>query len=81
MTYGFCEYHEIKCDYKGNCIDCPHTLNQKWIPVSERLPEKDGYYYVIDTTGRVCTYVFHKQGNSEEYWKRCAIAWRWRNDE
>lgn len=45
MTYGFCEYHEIKCDYKGNCIDCPHTLNQRWIPVSERLPEKSGEYW------------------------------------
>ena len=25
MTYGFCVYHEIECDYKGSCIDCPHN--------------------------------------------------------
>lgn len=25
MTYGFCVYHEIECDYKGSCINCPHN--------------------------------------------------------
>lgn len=41
-----CGYHGIKCDYKGDCIDCPHTLEQKWIPISERLPDLDGTYLV-----------------------------------
>lgn len=49
MTYGFCVYHEIKCDYKGDCIDCPHTLNQRWIPVSERLPKQCEYGEVLVT--------------------------------
>ena len=46
----------------------------RWIPVTEKLPEKDAFYLVTEKSGRVCTYVFHK-GNSEEYWKRCAVAW------
>jgi hypothetical protein len=50
-------------------------LKPKWIPVTERLPKEDGYYIVTENSGRVCTYVFHKEGNSEEYWKRCAVAW------
>lgn len=48
--------------------------NPRWIPVTEKLPEKDAFYLVTEKSGRVCTYVFHK-GNSEEYWKRCAVAW------
>lgn len=51
------------------------TSAQRWIPVSERLPENDGNYLVVEKTGRTCSYVFHKEGNSEEYWKRCVIAW------
>ena len=47
----------------------------KWTPISEGLPKSDGYYTVIENSGRVCTYVFHKEGNSKEYWKRCAVAW------
>lgn len=56
-------------DYK-RLLDQP-----KWILVSEKLPESDGCYIVTEKSGRVCTYVFHKEGNSEEYWKRCAVAW------
>ena len=47
----------------------------KWTFINERLPESDGNYLVVEKTGRVCSYVFHKEGNSEEYWKRCVIAW------
>ena len=47
----------------------------EWIPVSERLPKIDDYYLVTEKDGRVCVYVFRKEGNSEEYWKRCAVAW------
>lgn len=47
----------------------------KWIPITEYLPEEDGCYLVTENSGRICTYVFHKEGNSEEYWKRCAVAW------
>ena len=53
----FCGYHGIKCDYKGNCIDCPHTLNQRWIPVGERLPDDGTVVFYTDNkgeTGMVC---------------------------
>jgi len=46
-----------------------------WVFIADRLPENDGCYKVIEKGGRIATYVFHKAGNSEEYWKRCAIAW------
>lgn len=49
--------------------------DQRWIPVSERLPKEDGVYYVTEKTGRLGTYVFNKKGNSKEYWKRCVAAW------
>ena len=32
---------------------------QKWIPVTERLPEKDGTYIVRTTTGAVTTARFY----------------------
>lgn len=53
----------------------PLKQEQKWISVGERLPESDGHYLVTEKSGRVCIYVFHKEGNSEEYWKRCVVAW------
>lgn len=46
-----------------------------WIPVNEQLPKRDGYYKVMEKSGRIGTYVFHKEGNSKEYWERCAVAW------
>ena len=49
--------------------------DQVWIPVSERLPEDNGYYFVTTKNGKICTYIFNDEGNSEEYWKRCVIAW------
>lgn len=48
---------------------------QRWIPVTERLPEKDGKYWVTNTQGQAVIYVFDSTGNSEEYWGRCVIAW------
>ncbi len=53
----------------------------EWISVNERLPESDGYYTVMEKSGRVGTYVFHNEGNSEEYWKRNAVAWKPRSLE
>ena len=46
-----------------------------WVPVSERLPEEDGLYLITEKSGRVGMYTFHNQGNSKEYWRRCALAW------
>lgn len=37
MTYGFCVYHGIECDYKGTCIDCPHNTEEdvEWFKQDE----------------------------------------------
>ena len=46
-----------------------------WIPVSERLPEEDGRYLVTNSKNEVVVYVYNSHGNSEEYYKRCVVAW------
>ena len=45
-----------------------------WIPVTERLPKKDGDYLVTTHSGQIARYIFIG-GYSEEYWRRCATAW------
>ena len=37
MTYGYCVYHEIECDYKGSCINCPHNTEEdtEWFKQDE----------------------------------------------
>lgn len=50
-------------------------LENYWICVSDRLPNEDGYYDVINIRGEKCKYVFNTQGNSKEYWRRCALLW------
>ena len=75
--YGYVERKEAVEIVRDLCIkkEPPVTPKQRWIPVSERLPENNGYYLVTEKRGRVCSYVFRKEGNSEEYWRRCAEAW------
>ena len=51
------------------------TKTGEWIPVSERLPDEDGEYMVTQKNGSVGRYVFNRNGNSAEYFKRCALAW------
>lgn len=47
-----------------------------WIPVTlQTMPKEDGIYLVTDISGHVVRYVFNSEGNSEEYWLRCAKAW------
>ena len=43
MTYGFCVYHEIECDYKGSCIDCPHNTAEdtEWFRQDEERVESE----------------------------------------
>ena len=48
---------------------------QRWILCSERLPEEDGLYLVTTSKGQVQVHVFSHNGNSEEYWMRCNMAW------
>ena len=50
MTYGYCVYHEIECDYKGGCIDCPHNTEEdtEWFKQDDEKVESgeqsmDGY--------------------------------------
>ena len=44
MTHGYCAYHEIECDYKGSCIDCPHNTDEdvEWFRQDEELAESEG---------------------------------------
>lgn len=43
-TYGFCVYHEIECDYRGLCVDCPYNTEEdiKWFKSDESKGEKGG---------------------------------------
>lgn len=51
------------------------SAQQRWIPCSERLPDKPDVYMVTDHDGRVVRYVYNDNESSREYWKRCAKAW------
>ena len=79
MTYGFCGYHGIECDYKGNCIKCPHTLNQRWIPVSNRLPEdKQGCIVTVQSDSKtfIDIVTYYAEEHSFLYYKECnVLAW------
>ena len=53
MTYGYCVYHEIECDYKGSCIDCPHNTKEdtEWFKQDEERAEKENRpqgHWIID---------------------------------
>ena len=48
---------------------------QRWIPCSERLPEKPNMYTVTDSKGDVVRFIFTGTESSKEYWRRCAKAW------
>lgn len=41
-TYGYCVYHEIECDFKGGCIDCPHNTEEdtEWFIRQDGLQEE-----------------------------------------
>ena len=43
MTYGYCVYHEIECDYKGSCINCPHNTEEdtEWFKQDEVQAESE----------------------------------------
>lgn len=43
MTYGYCVYHEIECDYKGSCIDCTHNTEEdaEWFRQDEGRAESE----------------------------------------
>lgn len=44
MTYGYCVYHEIECDYSGTCRDCPHNTEEdtEWFKQDEERAEMRG---------------------------------------
>lgn len=48
---------------------------QRWIPVTERLPDKPDMYTVTDSKGDVVRFVFYDNESSRNYWRRCAKAW------
>lgn len=43
MTYGFCAYHEIECDYDGQCTECPHNSEEdtEWFKQDEARAESE----------------------------------------
>lgn len=43
MTYGFCIYHEIECDYSGPCRTCPHNTpkDTEWFIQDEKQAESE----------------------------------------
>lgn len=43
MTYGICIYHGKECDYKGNCIECPHNTveDTEWFRQDEERTESE----------------------------------------
>lgn len=48
-----------------------------WIPVTERLPEEEGFYLVTRRiTDDVATFIFRRTLTSKDYWKRCVTAWK-----
>ncbi len=79
----------LRCQF--NCFDeseryAYHTLSeaikvlserpkQRWIPCSERLPDKPNMYTVTDSKGDVVRFVFYDNDSSRKYWRRCAKAW------
>lgn len=65
------------CAYR-KVLEClPSTQpEQRWIPVTERLPEKPNMYTVTDSKGDVVRFVFNDTESSRKYWLRCAKAWR-----
>ena len=52
-----------------------HKPEQRWIPVSERLPEEPNIYTVTDSKGDVVRFAFYNNESSRKYWRRCAKAW------
>lgn len=45
MKYGYCDYHEIECDYKDgcdHCVTCPHNTKEdiKWFKKMRNKKEK-----------------------------------------
>ena len=43
MTYGFCVYHGIECDYDGQCTECPHNTEEdtEWFKQDEAKEESE----------------------------------------
>ena len=41
MTYGYCVYHEIDCDYAGQCVECIHNTEEdiEWFKQDEKRAE------------------------------------------
>lgn len=73
--YIYDEDNEYIAKAIANGTPLEEELKNYWICVNDRLPNKDGYYDVINIRGEKCKYVFNTQGNSKEYWRRCALLW------
>lgn len=71
--YKIGEFWELNGDEIWQVIDAQPTIETEphWIPVSERLPEKDGYYLVSEDDGNIEIEWYDNTG-----WGYCGvIAW------
>ena len=37
MTYGYCVYHKLECDYDEQCVNCPYNTKEdvEWFKQDE----------------------------------------------
>lgn len=73
-TYGTSIPEGFDGDRAVTALKALSPAQPGWIPVTERLPKKDGDYLVTTHSGQIARYIFIG-GSSEEYWRRCATAW------
>ena len=68
-------------DFADKCKECGKILNekyqQKWIPVSERLPEEDGMYLISTCMNCIDTCLFYKDDDGYLWvdYEESVIAW------
>lgn len=57
-------------EYKRFCeiIDAEPTAGEEWIPCSERLPDRDGYYLVSANDNKVMIGYYYVKRNRWDWW-------------
>lgn len=69
-------FRNMKFSEIAKCVrELPSAQPDRWIPCSERLPDKPNMYTVTDSKGDVVRFIFYDNESSRKYWMRCAKAW------
>ena len=73
MTYGYCAYHEIECDYAGQCIECPHNAKEdiEWF-----VFEKEGLSLLLVSKYALDSKMYDW---SNARWTTCSLR-KWLNE-